>query len=147
MKSAKGLPTKRRAPTRPSKAKPTEPRKAHPPGEDRRRVALLARFRDDPALAPVVDDFDARASEGGRTFGANGLKVKGKLFALFTQDTLVVKLPKDRVAVLVAEGVGRPFDPGHGRLMKEWLTVTDARASWFELAKEAHDFVAAAAKA
>jgi hypothetical protein len=43
--------------------------------------------------------------------------------------------------VLVEKGIGNPFDPGHGRLMKEWLTVTSAKASWFDLAKEAHEFV------
>ena len=68
----------------------------------------------------------------------------GKLFALFTQGTLVVKLPKDRVAALVAKGDGKPFDPGHGRLMKEWLTVVSPKLSWSALAKEAHAFVATA---
>jgi hypothetical protein len=65
------------------------------------------------------------------------------LFALFTQGTLVVKLPKPRVAALVAAKIGKPFDPGHGRLMKEWLTVTDPKARWPDLAREAHAFVAA----
>jgi hypothetical protein len=45
--------------------------------------------------------------------------VDGKPFALFTQGTLVVKIPKERVAALVDAGVGKPFDPGHGRLMKQ----------------------------
>jgi hypothetical protein len=67
--------------------------------------------------------------------------VKGKLFALFTQGTLVVKLPGERVAALVASRIGKPFDPGHGRLMREWLAVTSTKASWVDLAKEAHDFV------
>ena len=67
-------------------------------------------------------------------------------FALFTQGTLVVKLPKDRAASLVASGVGKPFDPGKGRLMKEWLTVTSAKASWTSLVKEAHEFVSAGAR-
>ena len=52
-----------------------------------------------------------------------------------------MKLPKARVAALVAAKVGTPFDPGHGRLMKEWLTVTDAKARWQVLAREAHAFV------
>ncbi|MGA7119621.1 MAG: hypothetical protein WBY94_05955, partial [Polyangiaceae bacterium] len=70
------------------------------------------------------------------------LKTKGgKLFALFTQDTLVVKLPNERVAGLVASGIGKQFDPGHGRLMKGWLTITSPKASWVELTKEAHEFV------
>ena len=67
--------------------------------------------------------------------------MNAKLFALFTQGTLVVKLPKERVAALVAAGVGKPFDPGHGRLMKEWLAVTRPKASWSDLAREAYDFV------
>ncbi len=60
----------------------------------------------------------------------------------FTQDTLVVKLPKDRVADLVARKVGAAFDPGHGRVMKEWLAIASPKASWVDLAKEAHAFVA-----
>jgi hypothetical protein len=106
---------------------------------DPRVTKLLKAFKADPHLAPVVDAFEA--SKGARKFGSNGLKVNGKLFALFTQGTLVVKLPKVRVAALVAARLGTPFDPGHGRLMKEWLTVTSPKASWTELAKEAHEFV------
>jgi hypothetical protein len=56
-----------------------------------------------------------------------------------------VKLPKERVAALVASRVGEPYDPGRGRLMKEWLEVTSAKASWIDLAEEAHDFVRGAA--
>jgi hypothetical protein len=112
--------------------------------EDPRVRVLLAAFRADPKLAPIADAFERGAKEKGkRRFGSNGLKVNGKLFALFTQGTLVVKLPKERVAALVAEGAGRPFDPGHGRLMKEWLTVVDPNASWLDLAREAFDFVSA----
>jgi hypothetical protein len=109
--------------------------------DDPRVAKLLASLRADPTLAPVVDDFEKAKGQPGRKFGSNGLKVGGKLFALFTQGTLVVKLPKDRVAELVASKVGTPFDPGHGRLMREWLTVVSSKASWAELAKEAHRFV------
>jgi hypothetical protein len=103
---------------------------------------LLGQLRADPKLAPVLAAYEKQTAESGRRFGKNGLKTKGgKLFVLFTQGTVVVKLPKDRVAALVADGVGKPFDPGHGRLMKEWLTITSPRASWVELAKEAFAFV------
>jgi hypothetical protein len=99
-------------------------------------------FKADPKLAPIIDAFDERKKAAqGRKFGSNGLKVNGKLFALFTQETLVVKLPKDRVVSLVASRVGEPFDPGHGRLMKEWLKVTTTQVSWVDLAREAHAFV------
>jgi hypothetical protein len=111
-------------------------------GEDPRVRKLLDALRADPKVAPAIKEFEARSADGAsRKFGSNGLKANGKLFALFTQGTLVVKLPKDRVAALVAKGQGEPFDLGHGRLMKEWLTVVSPKASWVELAREAHAFV------
>jgi len=33
------------------------------------------------------------------------------------------------------------FDPGHGRLMKEWVVVAHGKVDWVELAREACDFV------
>jgi TfoX/Sxy family transcriptional regulator of competence genes len=93
-------------------------------------------------LAAIVDAFVANRSAGSaRKFGSNGLKVNGRLFALFTQETLVVKLSRARVLDLGSAGMGQPFDPGHGRLMKEWLIVTTQKASWLALAREAYEFV------
>lgn len=116
---------------------------ARPSANDRRTAALFDAFRSVKALAPIVLAFESAkpTAATGRKFGSNGLKVNGKLFALFTQGTLVVKLPRERVAALVASRIGTAFDPGHGRLMKEWLAVTSPKASWVELAKEAHEFV------
>jgi TfoX/Sxy family transcriptional regulator of competence genes len=108
------------------------------PRKDPRVDKLLRTLRSDPKVAPSVDAFE-KTEPGARKFGSNGLKVGGKLFALFTQGTLVVKLPKDRVAALAASGVGKPFDPGHGRLMKGWLTVTSKKARWIDLAEEAFE--------
>jgi hypothetical protein len=111
---------------------------------DPRVRKLLEALRVDPTTAPAIAEFEANRSAGtARKFGSNGLKANGKLFALFTQGTLVVKLPRGRVAELVAQGQGELFDPGHGRLMKEWLTIVDPKASWTGLAKEAHAFVRA----
>jgi hypothetical protein len=110
------------------------------PEKDPRVDKLLRTLRSDPQLAPIVDAFE-KTKPGAKKFGSNGLKVDGKLFTLFTQGTLIVKLPKDRVAALVSSGVGKPFDPGHGRLMKEWLAVTSAKAAWIDLVREAHGFV------
>ena len=53
----------------------------------------------------------------------------------------VVKLPKARTLALVADGVGVFWDPGHGRLMKEWIAINENDARWLELAKEARSFV------
>lgn len=135
--AASMLPTR----TRLNKKSP-EPASNSSKTTDPRIERLLSALRKEGKLARVVAAYEREASKPGRKFGKNGLKTKdGKLFALFTQGTLVVKLPRERVAALVAKGVGAPFDPGHGRLMKEWLTVTSAKASWVNLANEAHDFV------
>jgi hypothetical protein len=45
-------------------------------------------------------------------------KVKGRVFAMFGRKQFVTKLPKARVDELVASGVGKHFDPGHGCLMR-----------------------------
>jgi hypothetical protein len=58
-----------------------------------------------------------------------------------SRGNLVVKLPKERVDVLVASGQGENFDPGHGRLMREWVAVLSTEASWLDLVREANDFV------
>jgi hypothetical protein len=79
----------------------------------------------------------------GTGFGsAPGLRIKGKIFVMLVKDQLVVKLPKDRVDELVATGAGTQFDPGHGRLMKEWASVApDSSEDWERLAGEALKFV------
>jgi len=74
-------------------------------------------------------------------FGSKGLKVARKMFAFHSKGRLVVKLPADRVEALVATGTGERFDPGHGRLMKEWLAISyDHIKLWPRLAREALDF-------
>jgi hypothetical protein len=81
----------------------------------------------------------------GTGFGTNpGLRVSGKIFAMLVRGELVVKLPKERVDVLVDTGVARRFDAGKGRPMKEWASVA-AKASrrWKGLVEEAKVFVGA----
>jgi hypothetical protein len=78
-----------------------------------------------------------------RGFGSAALKTGDRIFAMLSsKGQFVVKLPASRVDALVASGDGKRFDPGHGRLMKEWLAVepTSAR-SWVALAREALAFV------
>jgi TfoX/Sxy family transcriptional regulator of competence genes len=85
--------------------------------------------------------------EEGRMFGATALKVGGKVFAMLVKGELVVKLPASRAAALGESGKAHPFDPGHGRIMKEWVAIpaTDS-AAWAKLAAEARTFVSGAAK-
>jgi hypothetical protein len=80
---------------------------------------------------------------GGTGFGrSEGLRISGKIFAMLAGGELVVKLPKNRVDELVAAGTARRFDPGHGRVMKEWASVSpDASRRWRALVEEARAFV------
>ena len=72
---------------------------------------------------------------------SNVLSVNSKIFAMLVKGNLVVKLPKQRADELVAAGAGKYFDPGHGRLMKQWISIPTGKANWVELAREAHRFV------
>jgi len=72
------------------------------------------------------------------------LRADGQFFASVEHkgDRLVIKLPKDRVKALVAEGQGEAFAPA-GRVFKEWMAVPYALAeTWPTRMDEARAFVA-----
>ena len=95
-------------------------------------------------VATLVREKRVKAPSATRgRFGSNGLKTNGKIFAMLAQSTVVVKLPRERVEALVAAGAGERFDPGHGRLMKEWIALQGDTQRWLALAREAHAFVSA----
>jgi len=99
----------------------------------------------DEVAASLLDE-DPSIGQG-RMFNAVGLKTGGKFFAMVVKDELVVKLPADRIDELIGDGEGRRFDPGHGRLMKEWATLRPAdEESCRVYAVEARDFVASLVK-
>ncbi len=79
-----------------------------------------------------------------RAFGSDALRVDNRIFAMLSSKRrFVVKLPRERVDALIASGAGERFDPGHGRLMKEWLAVKpNSEHEWLPLAREAMQFVA-----
>jgi hypothetical protein len=97
--------------------------------------------------AALVQTFvsQGEATQAGKGFGANGLKVHGKNFTLFVRGKLVLKLPKARVDAIVAAGEGERFDPRkNGQQMKEWVVLGPMLDDdWLALAREAHAFVAA----
>jgi hypothetical protein len=109
----------------------------------RPRLERRADATIDPLFAPVAAAFAKDRGVGlGRMFSSSSvLNVGGKMFAMLVKGKFVAKLPRDRVADLVRSGVGEHFDPGHGRLMKEWVAVSGASESWVALAREAHTFV------
>lgn len=77
-------------------------------------------------------------------FGSSALLVSGKMFAMLVSGRLVVKLPRQRVDALVASSGGVRWEPGPGRVMKEWLSVDPAlELEWLALATEAMQFVGA----
>lgn len=84
------------------------------------------------------------APSGSSRFGADALRVNGKIFAALTRKhRLLLKLPPARVAQLLADGHAERFASG-GRVMNGWVILTPQQASeWMPLANEARAFVAA----
>jgi hypothetical protein len=82
---------------------------------------------------------------GGTGFGrSEGLRIENRIYAMLVNGELVVKLPKARVDELVGAGVGLRFEPGTGRVMKEWLSVPPSSSRrWKALVHEAKAFVGA----
>jgi hypothetical protein len=79
---------------------------------------------------------------GRRGFGSGTLQVNGRIFAMARRGGLVLKLPSQRVAELVASGDGTPFDAGKGVPMREWVVLSQrAEKRWLRLAEEALAFV------
>lgn len=105
----------------------------------------MAAVTPDQRYEELVQAFLRRpgVTQQGRGFGSSALKVGGKMFAtLSVSGAFVVKLPRQRVAALVAAGHGRPFQPGPGRVMKQWLEVSpESGRNWASLAEEALAFV------
>jgi hypothetical protein len=68
----------------------------------------------------------------------------GRFFASYDPraEALVVKVPRERVAELIADGIGEPFAP-NGRVFREWVTIPEPDFEvWERLLAEARDFAA-----
>jgi hypothetical protein len=106
------------------------------PTPERRYATLLAAFEREPDTS-----LPSSGRGGTRGFGANALKVGGRIFAMLSHERLVVKLSRARVDELVEIGTGKRFDPGHGRIMTGWLSVHAGHEDeWESLAREALSF-------
>ena len=114
------------------------PAKATTSVTERRFADIVASLRSKPGVTAPSPEIG-----GSRKFGSSGLKIDNKVFAMVSsKGEFVVKLPRQRVDALVASGDGTRFDPGHGRVMKEWLVVSPtSMLDWLGLAKEAMAFV------
>ncbi len=95
-------------------------------------------------LAEELGRTDPRIAEG-TIMNGRCLRVGKEFLALVDHkgSGLVVKLPKDRVNELVADGVGVPFAPA-GRTFGEWVAIPKPdRRRWRALLLEGVAFVSA----
>lgn len=92
------------------------------------------------ALASALLDEPRVTLSESRGFARGSLMVDGKLFAAVRGEVLLLKLPAERVAALIASGAGAPFDANKGKPMKEWV-LAKTTADWEALAREAILFV------
>lgn len=93
-------------------------------------------------LAAELKREDPRVEES-TIMNGRCLRVGKEFLALvdYKGSGLVVKLPKERVAELVATSMGKPFGPA-GKIFKEWLAVPKPdRRRWRALLKEGIAFV------
>lgn len=93
-------------------------------------------------LAAELQRHDPRVQDGTIMSG-RCLRVGKEFLALvdYKGSGLVVKLPKQRVAELIAAGTGAPFGPA-GKIFKEWVAVPKPdRARWRALLEEGIAFV------
>ena len=112
----------------------------------KKKAGKQARKRETPEInarfAPVARAFEeVKGVREGKLFSKYGLKVNGKIFAMFGRAGFVVKLPKARVDELVGAGKAKRFEPGPGRVMKEWAAFRSGESEWVQLAREACGFV------
>ena len=91
---------------------------------------LTERYANDSRVTP------------GKMLVSQGLRVDGRFFVALVDGQLLAKLPRDRVAELIASGIAQPFASGKGRVMREWALIShSASRRWSALADEALTFV------
>ena len=94
-------------------------------------------------LIDELRSHDERVEEG-TIMGGRCARVSGEFLGLVGHKGfgMVVKLPRNRVDELIAEGIGQPFAPA-GKVFREWVAITKPdRRRWSKLLVEAVAFVA-----
>lgn len=108
--------------------------------------------RERPDKKPAETDFFWELAEPflarddvdeGTLMGFPCVRVGGDFFTTCDHRTghLIVKLDRERVAGLIADGLGESFAPA-GKVFKEWMLVEPRdEARWIALMDEAYEFV------
>ena len=104
-------------------------------------VASGGRARLDALAAAFADQPGVTVGHGRRGFGSGTLMVDGRIFALVSDERLVLKLPAPRVAALISDGQGLPYTAGKTTPLREWVEVSGAADAWPDLGREALLFV------
>jgi hypothetical protein len=100
-----------------------------------RFAALVDALAGEPGVTPPDAD-------GPRRFGSATLRTGGATFAMVVRGALVLKLPRNRVDALLADGLGGPFGKEPGRPYREWVALADGDPDTdLALAREALAFV------
>ena len=74
--------------------------------------------------------------------GAQGIKYRNKMFAMFYKGDLTLQLPPERVLEIINNGVGLPHDPGTGKPMKNRVLIPFAKKQhWVALTEESMRYV------
>ncbi|NNE12159.1 MAG: hypothetical protein HKN41_07940 [Ilumatobacter sp.] len=100
---------------------------------------------DESVFWELIDELmieDPRVEEG-TIMGGRCARVSGEFLALagFKETGMVVKLPRERVAELIDQGVAQPFAPA-GKVFKEWASIPKRdRRRWRSLLREGVAFV------
>jgi uncharacterized protein (TIGR03086 family) len=97
---------------------------------------LVAAFGRDPEWTPdpvagyarlmerFVGHDDVELPDGTRRgFGADGMRVRNRVFACTYRDRLMIKLPRDEVDRLIGTGLGQPLAKPGQRPMREWVLL------------------------
>lgn len=94
-------------------------------------------------IAEEIAAAEGAGSAHRKGFGTGSMFVGRKMFAVLdTTGDLVIKLPPERVKELIAAKSGRPWHPGNGVPLKEYVAVSYAqRKRWSALAREARTYM------
>lgn len=73
--------------------------------------------------------------------GSQGLKLGGRMFAMFYKGDLLVQLAPERVLEIIDAGDGSAFDPGTGKTMADRVLIpASKREAWIALCEESRRY-------